>query len=396
MPIYGSGGFCSYSRRELARAARRLGRAGDPAREDEGRTRAGARPGARRGRARGDRRRRRALRRRERRLHAQAGARARRSASPRVGVTLVRGAGQLATTSTGCGLLRDRAPAGMDIAAGEYALRRSPTSAAARAAPSTASRPTSRAAAAITGLLAAAALAQRARARPLGPHCAPTIRAHALCAVADGCAISSASTTTCGSSGMLFDGFLEPERRRACGPIRARPGLGRRAEARATRSASPLMRRARRARAAIERRRRGARRATLRGAIEGEVRFDAGDRALYATDAARTTARSPIGVVIPQTIDDVVATVASAASTARRSSPAAAARASPARLQRRRRDRLLEVPAPDPRDRPRAPRRARRSRACVLDHLREQARASSTGSRSARIRRRTPTARSAG
>ena len=46
VPIYGSGGFCSYSRRAAARAARRLGRGRDPAREDEGRPRAGARPGA--------------------------------------------------------------------------------------------------------------------------------------------------------------------------------------------------------------------------------------------------------------------------------------------------------------------------------------------------------------
>ena len=56
VPIYGSGGFTSYSGRAARGAARRLGRAGHPAREDEGRPRAGARPAAGRGGARGDRR----------------------------------------------------------------------------------------------------------------------------------------------------------------------------------------------------------------------------------------------------------------------------------------------------------------------------------------------------
>jgi len=47
----------------------------------------------------------------------------------------------------------------------------------------------------------------------------------------------------------------------------------------------------------------------LRGAVQGEVRFDAGSRALYATDASNYR-QVPIGVVIPRTTDDVVATVA--------------------------------------------------------------------------------------
>jgi FAD/FMN-containing dehydrogenase/Fe-S oxidoreductase len=42
-------------------------------------------------------------------------------------------------------------------------------------------------------------------------------------------------------------------------------------------------------------------------AVEGEVRFDAGTRALYATDASNFR-MPPIGVVIPKTVDDVVAT----------------------------------------------------------------------------------------
>ena len=47
----------------------------------------------------------------------------------------------------------------------------------------------------------------------------------------------------------------------------------------------------------------------LSGAIDGEVRFDNGSRALYATDASNYR-QVPIGVVIPRSIDDVVETVA--------------------------------------------------------------------------------------
>ncbi len=47
----------------------------------------------------------------------------------------------------------------------------------------------------------------------------------------------------------------------------------------------------------------------LRGAIDGEVRFSAGDRALYSTDSS-SYRQLPIGVVIPKTVDDVIATVA--------------------------------------------------------------------------------------
>ena len=47
----------------------------------------------------------------------------------------------------------------------------------------------------------------------------------------------------------------------------------------------------------------------LRSAVQGEVRFDPGSRALYATDASNYR-QMPIGVVIPRSIDDVVRTVA--------------------------------------------------------------------------------------
>jgi len=51
--------------------------------------------------------------------------------------------------------------------------------------------------------------------------------------------------------------------------------------------------------------------AELRTRIRGEVRFDAGSRALYATDASNYR-QVPIGVVIPKDINDVVETVAAA------------------------------------------------------------------------------------
>src|SRR5215467_9893 len=48
--------------------------------------------------------------------------------------------------------------------------------------------------------------------------------------------------------------------------------------------------------------------ATLKRTIAGEVRFDQGSRALYATDLS-IYRQVPVGVVIPRTVDDVVATV---------------------------------------------------------------------------------------
>jgi FAD/FMN-containing dehydrogenase/Fe-S oxidoreductase len=47
----------------------------------------------------------------------------------------------------------------------------------------------------------------------------------------------------------------------------------------------------------------------LRSIVRGEVRFDAGSRALYATDASNYR-QVPIGLVIPRDVDDVVATIA--------------------------------------------------------------------------------------
>src|SRR5438876_6417945 len=47
----------------------------------------------------------------------------------------------------------------------------------------------------------------------------------------------------------------------------------------------------------------------LRRRVSGEVRFDAGSRALYATDASNYR-QVPIGVVIPRGPDDVIQTMA--------------------------------------------------------------------------------------
>lgn len=48
--------------------------------------------------------------------------------------------------------------------------------------------------------------------------------------------------------------------------------------------------------------------ARLRGRIRGEVRFDAGSRALYATDSSNYR-QVPIGVVVPRDVEDVIETV---------------------------------------------------------------------------------------
>src|SRR5438067_1214230 len=48
--------------------------------------------------------------------------------------------------------------------------------------------------------------------------------------------------------------------------------------------------------------------AALKRRLQGEVRFDRGSRALYATDLS-IYRQPPIGVVIPRTIEDVLITV---------------------------------------------------------------------------------------
>src|ERR671925_594203 len=48
---------------------------------------------------------------------------------------------------------------------------------------------------------------------------------------------------------------------------------------------------------------------SLRQVIKGEVRFDAGSRALYATDGSNYR-QVPIGVVLPRSEEDVIETIA--------------------------------------------------------------------------------------
>src|ERR1700722_3938962 len=49
--------------------------------------------------------------------------------------------------------------------------------------------------------------------------------------------------------------------------------------------------------------------AALRRHLRGEIRFDSGSRALYATDGSNYR-QGPIGVVVPRDKEDVLATVA--------------------------------------------------------------------------------------
>jgi FAD/FMN-containing dehydrogenase len=49
----------------------------------------------------------------------------------------------------------------------------------------------------------------------------------------------------------------------------------------------------------------------LRRTTQAEVRFDAGSRALYATDGSNYR-QAPIGVVVARSLEDVIATVAAA------------------------------------------------------------------------------------
>ena len=49
--------------------------------------------------------------------------------------------------------------------------------------------------------------------------------------------------------------------------------------------------------------------AELLASIEGEVRFDYGTKALYATDASNYR-QAPLGVVLPKTEQDIINTVA--------------------------------------------------------------------------------------
>jgi L-alanine-DL-glutamate epimerase-like enolase superfamily enzyme len=121
----------------------------------------------------------------------------------------------------GLRLLRDRGPAGMDIAAGEYAATLGDFEALAGAVDCLQADATR--CGGITGFLAAAAIAA-ANELDLSGHTAPTIHAHALCAVPAARHLEWFHDHV-RIERMLFDGFLEPDEG-SLRPDPSRPGLG--------------------------------------------------------------------------------------------------------------------------------------------------------------------------
>jgi len=123
----------------------------------------------------------------------------------------------------GLRLLRDRAPAGMDIAAGEYGydqvyFRRMLEAGAVDVLQADASR-----CAGITGFLQAAALCD-ANAMPLSAHCAPSLHAHPCCAVMPVRHVEYFHDHV-RIEHMLFDGALTPVHGQLR-PDLSRPGMG--------------------------------------------------------------------------------------------------------------------------------------------------------------------------
>ena len=123
----------------------------------------------------------------------------------------------------GLRLLRDRAPAGMDIAAGEYGydliyFRRMLEAGAVDVLQADATR-----CAGITGFMRAAALCE-AFELPLSAHCAPSLHAHPGCAATPLRHIEYFHDHV-RIERMLFDGALTPEHG-ALRPDLSRPGLG--------------------------------------------------------------------------------------------------------------------------------------------------------------------------
>jgi L-alanine-DL-glutamate epimerase-like enolase superfamily enzyme len=123
----------------------------------------------------------------------------------------------------GLRLLRDRAPAGIEVAAGEYGydlpyFRRMLEAGAVDVLQADATR-----CAGITGFLRVAALCE-ARSLPLSAHCAPALHYHACCAVPPARHLEYFHDHARIES-MLFDGAPAPEGG-TLRPDRSRPGLG--------------------------------------------------------------------------------------------------------------------------------------------------------------------------
>jgi L-alanine-DL-glutamate epimerase-like enolase superfamily enzyme len=123
----------------------------------------------------------------------------------------------------GLRLVRDRAPAGMEIAAGEYAydlwyVRRMLDAGAVDVMQIDASR-----CAGLTGFMRAAALAE-ARSMEVSAHCCPSLHAHVCCALPNVRHIEYFHDHA-RIEHMLFEGALEPVDG-ALRPDRSRPGMG--------------------------------------------------------------------------------------------------------------------------------------------------------------------------
>jgi L-alanine-DL-glutamate epimerase-like enolase superfamily enzyme len=122
---------------------------------------------------------------------------------------------------TGLRLVRDRAPAGMAIAAGEYASTLAdfvPLAEVVHVLQADATR-----CGGVSGFVRAAGLAQAGQ-LPFSAHCCPSIHAHAGCA-AEALVHLEYFHDHARIEGMLFDGVLEPDGG-ALVPDLSRPGLG--------------------------------------------------------------------------------------------------------------------------------------------------------------------------
>ena len=183
VPVYGSGGFCSYTARAARRAARRLGRAGHPAREDEGRTRARAPTRARLDAAReaiGDDAS--STSTRTARFSRKEALRWARRYDAELGRALVRGAGLLRRPRGLRARPRPRARRARRRRGRVRATCRA-TSQRCSAGASTACRPTSPAAAASPACSRVAGALRTRTTLDLSAHCAPQLSAHAFCGV---------------------------------------------------------------------------------------------------------------------------------------------------------------------------------------------------------------------
>jgi L-alanine-DL-glutamate epimerase-like enolase superfamily enzyme len=123
----------------------------------------------------------------------------------------------------GLRLLRDRVPAGMDVAAGEYAFDLFTVRRMLGAGAVDVIQPDATRCGGVTGFLKAATLA-KAYDIPVSAHCAPSLHAHVGCAAAELRHIEYFHDHV-RIEHLLFDGVLEP-RHGALRPDMTRPGLG--------------------------------------------------------------------------------------------------------------------------------------------------------------------------